>query len=281
MIFSSSCVALTRIASAHGDLPAGQVVVNKPSGLQVLPNGRFHHRCVLTILREHFDEPLPTPVHRLGRGTSGERRHDILLSVQETGDASGQSFGALIPEAVASYAGLDSSGLMLCARSMVARQQLTAMFASKTQQQHAGSTDGSSTDHMQQQQQPEVALRKVYLALVTGSPAADSGMVDVPIGCRRYEGLARYCCVSEQVDAQSYTCLIAHVFSPDTVVCFVYPSALVLCAAACTWRTQHTASRPNLTGVSCAACRSRMPRSLLSRYFQVWLSSTTDFLHAM
>ena len=49
-------------------------------------------------------------------------------------------------------------------------------------------------------------------------------------------------------------------------------SALMLCAVACTWRTQHTASQPSPCGVSCAACRSRMPRSLLSRYGQVWLS---------
>ena len=82
------------------------------------------------------------------------------------------------------------------------------MFASKTQQQHAGSTVGSSTDHMQRQQQPEPALRKVYLALVTGSPSADSGMVDVPIGCRKYKGLARYCRLSQHVDAQFYTCLM-------------------------------------------------------------------------
>lgn len=47
-----------------------QVAVNKPSGLQVLPAGAFHHCCALTILRQHFLGA--SPQHRLGRGTSGQ-----------------------------------------------------------------------------------------------------------------------------------------------------------------------------------------------------------------
>lgn len=44
---------------------------------QVLPCGPFHQRCVLTLLRHHYQQHadqlagLPAPVHRLGRGTSG------------------------------------------------------------------------------------------------------------------------------------------------------------------------------------------------------------------
>ena len=79
-----------------------QVVLDKPSGLQVspsphvtacsfctterrplifkaiaqvLPGGRFHHRCVLTLLQQYYatiDGGTPTPLHRLGRGTSGK-----------------------------------------------------------------------------------------------------------------------------------------------------------------------------------------------------------------
>ncbi|KAK8960773.1 RNA pseudouridine synthase 5 [Platanthera guangdongensis] len=58
--------------------------VNKPSGLQVLPGGLFQQRTVLTQLQwkasKHGSNcftgpvvqlPYPVPVHRLGRGTSG------------------------------------------------------------------------------------------------------------------------------------------------------------------------------------------------------------------
>ncbi|KAL6504063.1 hypothetical protein OROGR_025986 [Orobanche gracilis] len=55
------------------------IVLNKPSGLQVLPGGLFQQRTVLTQLQRHAgnmttsgsQEPHPVPVHRLGRGTSG------------------------------------------------------------------------------------------------------------------------------------------------------------------------------------------------------------------
>lgn len=50
-----------------------QIALNKPSGLQVLPGGQFQQRTVLTQLQWHMknQEPCPVPVHRLGRGTSG------------------------------------------------------------------------------------------------------------------------------------------------------------------------------------------------------------------
>ncbi|KAL3810485.1 hypothetical protein ACJIZ3_000009 [Penstemon smallii] len=55
------------------------IALNKPSGLQVLPGGLFQQRTVLTQLQRHAgslttsgsQEPHPVPVHRLGRGTSG------------------------------------------------------------------------------------------------------------------------------------------------------------------------------------------------------------------
>ncbi|VFQ64779.1 unnamed protein product [Cuscuta campestris] len=56
------------------------IALNKPSGLQVLPGGLFQQRTVLTQLqwRERKlssssapGEQNPVPVHRLGRGTSG------------------------------------------------------------------------------------------------------------------------------------------------------------------------------------------------------------------
>ncbi|MEA5443924.1 RNA pseudouridine synthase, partial [Cyanobium gracile UHCC 0281] len=53
-----------------GDL----LVIDKPSGLPVLPAGGFLEHTVLRLLeRRHGDDPagLPRPVHRLGRFTSG------------------------------------------------------------------------------------------------------------------------------------------------------------------------------------------------------------------
>ncbi|KAL6980387.1 hypothetical protein U1Q18_022029 [Sarracenia purpurea var. burkii] len=56
------------------------IALNKPSGLQVLPGGLFQQRTVLTQLQWHASkqssllacqEPHSVPVHRLGRGTSG------------------------------------------------------------------------------------------------------------------------------------------------------------------------------------------------------------------
>ncbi|KAL6047780.1 Pseudouridine synthase [Balamuthia mandrillaris] len=46
------------------------IVVNKPSGLPVLPGGGFLQNTMLHMLRQRFGEGL-SPIHRLGRGTSG------------------------------------------------------------------------------------------------------------------------------------------------------------------------------------------------------------------
>lgn len=48
------------------------LVVDKPSGLPVLPDGGFLEHNLVTLMRDHgtADGP-PAPVHRLGRGTSG------------------------------------------------------------------------------------------------------------------------------------------------------------------------------------------------------------------
>ena len=50
-----------------------QIALNKPSGLQVLPGGLFQQRTVLTQLQWRIknQELCHVPVHRLGRGTSG------------------------------------------------------------------------------------------------------------------------------------------------------------------------------------------------------------------
>jgi 23S rRNA pseudouridine1911/1915/1917 synthase len=46
-------------------------VIDKPSGLPVLPGAGFLEHTVLGQLRLRFPTETPTPIHRLGRGTSG------------------------------------------------------------------------------------------------------------------------------------------------------------------------------------------------------------------
>ncbi|MDE0964726.1 MAG: RluA family pseudouridine synthase [Candidatus Latescibacteria bacterium] len=50
-----------------GDL----LIVNKPSGLPVMPAGGFLEHTLLRLLERRWPVDPPRPVHRLGRGTSG------------------------------------------------------------------------------------------------------------------------------------------------------------------------------------------------------------------
>lgn len=47
------------------------LVVNKPSGLPVMPGGGFLEHTLLWQLKQRYPQETPTPIHRLGRGTSG------------------------------------------------------------------------------------------------------------------------------------------------------------------------------------------------------------------
>ncbi|NJN71401.1 MAG: RluA family pseudouridine synthase [Limnothrix sp. RL_2_0] len=47
------------------------LIINKPSGLPVLPGGFFLENTLLHQLRREFPNETPIPIHRLGRGTSG------------------------------------------------------------------------------------------------------------------------------------------------------------------------------------------------------------------
>jgi 23S rRNA pseudouridine1911/1915/1917 synthase len=47
------------------------VVITKPAGLPVLPGGNFLTHTLLHQLKLHYPENPPVPIHRLGRGTSG------------------------------------------------------------------------------------------------------------------------------------------------------------------------------------------------------------------
>ena len=57
------------------------IAVDKPSGLPVLPGGHHLENTLLSVVRERFggDVP-PSPLHRLGRGTSG-----IVLFARDEG----------------------------------------------------------------------------------------------------------------------------------------------------------------------------------------------------
>jgi len=47
------------------------LVINKPSGLPVIPGGGFLEHTLLGQLKLKYPQDPPTPIHRLGRGTSG------------------------------------------------------------------------------------------------------------------------------------------------------------------------------------------------------------------
>ena len=47
------------------------LVINKPSGLPVIPGGGFLEHTLLWQLQQQYPQDTPVPIHRLGRGTSG------------------------------------------------------------------------------------------------------------------------------------------------------------------------------------------------------------------
>ena len=63
------------IIDDNGDL----IVINKPSGLPVMPAGGFLDHTLLALLEKRWPDTPPRPVHRLGRGTSG-----LLLAARKT-----------------------------------------------------------------------------------------------------------------------------------------------------------------------------------------------------
>ncbi|CAM8954975.1 unnamed protein product [Rhodiola kirilowii] len=127
------------------------IALNKPSGLQVLPGGLFQQRTVLTQLqwreaRKPNCSPSnyqahPVPVHRLGRGTSG---------------------------------------VLLCAKTKLAKVRLAAYFADGTA--IVKSSDSSCISRK---------ILKKYRALVTGIVEEDEVVIKQPIGMMKYPGVAK------------------------------------------------------------------------------------------
>jgi hypothetical protein len=154
-----------------------QVVVNKPSGLQVLPGGCFHQRTALTLLQQHHQDNRatrwpacqpPAPVHRLGRGTSGEGQpccavvgtlvaglggrllsschclsctsphRNLPRGKAASFPAAGQSHFCCSMDAflhgltLLTVCGVPCAGVLVCACSPAARTALSAAFAAAT-----------------------------------------------------------------------------------------------------------------------------------------------------
>jgi 23S rRNA pseudouridine1911/1915/1917 synthase len=105
---------------------ADLLVVAKPSGLPVLPGGGFLEHTLLRQLQRQYPQETPVPIHRLGRGTSG---------------------------------------LMLLARSPLARSSLSQQMRENTAGLHS-----------------ERSIRKVYLALVGSGDLPDGFTLTEAIG---------------------------------------------------------------------------------------------------
>ncbi|KAK2404156.1 Pseudouridine synthase family protein [Trifolium repens] len=134
------------------------IALNKPSGLQVLPGGLFQQRTVLTQLQweannmstfEAHQKSHPVPVHRLGRGTSG---------------------------------------ILLCAKTKLARVRLASYFA-----------DGTSRVGRKRDANQEIGkIAKIYRALASGIIDNDKVTVNQPIGMVKYPGVAKGLYVASQ-----------------------------------------------------------------------------------
>ncbi|KAL9680660.1 hypothetical protein QQ045_018545 [Rhodiola kirilowii] len=141
------------------------IALNKPSGLQVLPGGLFQQRTVLTQLQwrearkpncsPSNHQAHPVPVHRLGRGTSG---------------------------------------VLLCAKTKLAKVRLAAYFADGTA--IVKSSDSSCTWRK---------FLKKYRALVTGIVEEDEVVIKQPIGMMKYPGVAKGLYVASPSDIEDYS----------------------------------------------------------------------------
>ncbi|KAM0042716.1 putative 23S rRNA pseudouridine(1911/1915/1917) synthase [Helianthus debilis subsp. tardiflorus] len=130
------------------------IALNKPSGLQVLPGGLFQQRTVLTQLQWRIKnqeslvqdrELCPVPVHRLGRGTSG---------------------------------------ILLCAKTKLAKTRLAALFADKT-------SAVSNNRKIDNEVNKVGKMSKIYRALASGIINEDEVVIDEPIGTVKYPGVAK------------------------------------------------------------------------------------------
>ncbi|BAU42122.1 pseudouridine synthase [Leptolyngbya sp. O-77] len=142
------------------------LVVAKPSGLPVLPGGGFLQHTLLGQLQQRYPQNPPTPVHRLGRGTSG---------------------------------------LLLLARSPAARSSLSQQMRDQTQQAeillkslaeshshlrspiHSHLYSGWHTDDVRRTGDlGDRPLQKTYLALIGATDLPNRFTITQPIGKLRH-----------------------------------------------------------------------------------------------
>ncbi|WP_216916210.1 MULTISPECIES: pseudouridine synthase [unclassified Synechococcus] len=147
-----------------GDL----LVIDKPSGLPVLPAGGFLEHTVLRLLeRRHGDDPtgVPRPVHRLGRFTSG---------------------------------------LLVCARRPATRAWLSAQLRESTGSLASGASGGVGVGGGGDQGGGVPPCRKLYRALLVPGrlelAAGDSLAITTPIGRRPHPPLGEIWCAAEAGD---------------------------------------------------------------------------------
>ena len=95
------------------------LVINKPSGLPVIPGGGFLDHTLLSLLKKKYSQNMPVPIHRLGRGTSGL----MLLGRSPLGKSS------LAQQMRRSTAGQDGSQLGKVYRVLVEKNPLQDSFA--------------------------------------------------------------------------------------------------------------------------------------------------------
>ncbi len=137
-----------------GDL----LVIDKPSGLPVLPAGGFLEHTVLRLLeRRHGDEPagVPRPVHRLGRFTSG-----LLVCARRP--ATRAWLSAQLRESTGSLAS-DDDGVPPC------RKLYRALLVPG---RLALATGGSLVITTAIGRQPHPPLGEIWCAAAAGDPAA-------------------------------------------------------------------------------------------------------------
>lgn len=130
------------------------IALNKPSGLQVLPGGLFQHRTVLTQLQWYASkqsslipcqEANPVPVHRLGRGTSG---------------------------------------ILLCAKTKLAKARISAYFADGTSVVGSSRIEDADISKIRK-------ISKTYRALASGILRENEVIINQPIGMLKYPGVAK------------------------------------------------------------------------------------------
>jgi 23S rRNA pseudouridine1911/1915/1917 synthase len=152
-----------RLVFDDGDLH----VIDKPSGLPVLPAGGFLEHTVLRLLeRRHGDDPagIPRPVHRLGRFTSG---------------------------------------LLVCARRPATRAWLSGQLRESTVAAawEPGESTAGAGDRLRR------SCRKVYQALVEPGSLAlaigESLPISTPIGRRPHPLLGEIWCAAREGDPQA------------------------------------------------------------------------------